>query len=69
MFWAEEFEEFDDSLVVASVEEVFVFADIEPCVSDLVQYIGDESGGDFLVEEIGFFGGKGAVVKFLEAFD
>lgn len=69
MFRAEEFEEFDDSLVIASVEELFVFADVEPCVGNLVQDIGYEISCNFLIKEISFFGGKGTVVKFLEAFD
>ena len=69
MFRAEEFEEFDDSLVIASVEELFVFADVEPCVGNLVQDIGDEISCNFLIKEICFFGCKSTGVKFLEAFD
>ena len=69
MFRAEEFKELDDSLVITSVEGMFVFTDIEPRVGDLVQDIGDEIGCDFLIKEIGFFGGKGSVIKFFETFD
>ena len=35
----------------------------------MIQDLGDEVGGDFLVEKVGFFGGKGAVIEFLEALD
>ena len=61
MFRAEELEQFDEALVVAGIEEGFVFSNVEPGIGNLVQDLGDEVGGDFLVEEIGFFGGKGAV--------
>ena len=66
---AEELEEFDEALVVSGIEEGLVFADVEPGIGNLVQDLGDEVGGDFLVEKVGFFRGKGAVIEFLEALD
>ena len=55
MFWAEEFEKLDYALVVAGIEEVLVFADVEPCIGNLVQDFVNEVCGDFFVEKVSLF--------------
>ena len=66
---AEELEQFYESLIVAGIEEDLVFTDVEPCIGNMVQDLGNEVGGDFLVEKVGFFGGQHTIIEFLKALD
>ena len=55
MLWAEEFEQFNESFIVAGIEVVLIIPDIKPCISNLVQDFGDEVSSYLLVEEISLF--------------